>query len=85
MPSRVRLNSPAGIRGIWPNVVPEERNGEWIAYRFGDYGERVLRALRAVASSELGCNVIVDDLLFKRAYLDDYVDVLNAEKLGLSG
>ena len=41
---------------------------------------------RAVAAlTELGCNVIVDDLLFKRAYLDDYVDVLNAEKTWFIG
>ncbi|MDP6187258.1 MAG: hypothetical protein QF863_08500, partial [Pseudomonadales bacterium] len=30
-------------------------------------------------------NVIVDDLLFKRAYLDDYVQVLNADKTWFIG
>lgn len=84
MPSRVRgLNSPAGDPGASGlNVVPEERNGEWVTHiRFGDYGERVLAGMRRTVASlnALGCNVIVDDLLFKRAYLDDYVDVLNAE------
>ena len=35
---------------------------------------------RSVATlSNLGCNVIVDDLLFKPAYLADYVEVLNPD------
>ena len=38
------------------------------------------RACAEVATlSNLGCNVIVDDLLFKPAYLADYVEVLNPD------
>ncbi len=90
MPGRVRgLNSPAGDPGASGlNVVPEERDGEWVTHiRFGDYGERVLAGMRRTVASltELGCNVIVDDLLFKRAYLDDYVQVLNADKTWFIG
>ena len=90
MPGRVRgLNSPAGDPGASGlNVVPGKLNGEWVTHiRFGDYGERVLAGMRrSVASlTELGCNVIVDDLLFERAYLDDYVEVLNPEKTWFIG
>ena len=74
MPGRVRgLNSPAGDPGASGlNVVPGKLNGEWVTHiQFGDYGERVLAAMRRTVASltELGCNVIVDDLLFERAYL----------------
>jgi len=75
------LNSPAhtpGAAGL--NVVPRLDNGEPVTdIQFGAHGERVLKAMRrTVASfSDLGLHVIVDDLLFKREYLEDYVSVLN--------
>ena len=47
----------------------------WRLWRAGTCGHAPYCRL----SQCTGCNVIVDDLLFKRAYLDDYVDVLNAE------
>lgn len=90
MPGRVRgLNSPPGDPGASGlNVVPGKLNGEWVTHiRFGDYGERVLAGMRrtVAALTELGCNVIVDDLLFERAYLDDYVQVLNPDKTWFIG
>ena len=90
MPSRVRgLNSPAGDPGASGlNVVPALQDGEWVTQiQFGDYGEQVLKAMRrSIAGfAEIGCNVIIDDLLFKRAYLDDYVSILNPEKTWFIG
>ena len=90
MPSRVRgLNSPLGDPGASGlNVVPGELNGEWVTHiQFGDYGERVLAAMRRTVAtlSELGCNVIVDDLLFKRDYLEDYAAVLDPQKTWFIG
>jgi chloramphenicol 3-O phosphotransferase len=82
MPMRVRgLNAPVGTEGaLGLNVVPVEQDGEWVTQiQFGDYGERVLSAMRRSVAlfSELGLPVIVDDLLFKPEYLRDYVRVLN--------
>lgn len=90
MPGRVRgLNSPPGDPGASGlNVVPGELNGEWVTHiQFGDYGERVLAAMRRTVAtlSELGCNVIVDDLLFKRDYLEDYAGVLDPQKTWFIG
>ena len=90
MPSRVRgLNSPAGDPGASGlNVVPAQQNGKWVTQiQFGDYGEKVLKAMRrSIAGfAEMGCNVIVDDLLFKREYLEDYMSVLNPEKTWFIG
>ena len=82
MPSRVRgFNSPTndpGAQGL--NVVPECRDGQWVTnIKFGDYGERILAAMRRTVATlcQSGCSVIVDDLLFKRSYLDDYIQVLD--------
>ena len=90
MPGRVRgLNSPLGDPGASGlNVVPGELNGEWVTHiQFGDYGERVLAAMRRTVAtlSELGCNVIVDDLLLKRDYLEDYAAVLDPQKTWFIG
>jgi chloramphenicol 3-O phosphotransferase len=90
MPGRVRgLNSPPGDPGASGlNVVPGELNGEWVTHiQFGDYGERVLVAMRRTVAtlSEMGCNVIVDDLLFKRDYLEDYAAVLDPQKTWFIG
>lgn len=82
LPSRVRgLNAPArspGASGI--NVVPTEHNGELVTQiQFGHHGEQVLRGMRRciAAFGKIGANVIVDDLLFKPEYLQDYVAVLD--------
>ena len=77
MPGRYRgLNSPDGSPGSSGlNIVPREKDGELLTHiRFGDHGEQVLRGMRrAIAAfAEAGNNVIVDDLLFRPDYLDDY-------------
>jgi chloramphenicol 3-O phosphotransferase len=90
MPMRLRgLNSPEGSPGAdGLNIVPVEKDGELVtSIRFGEYGERVLAGMRRTIAlfSDMGTNVIVDDLLFKRSYLDDYVDVLDPSKTWFVG
>ena len=90
MPMRLRgLNSPPGTpgsRGL--NVVPIEKDGELVtSIQFGEYGEQVLKNMRRSIAlfQQAGTNVIIDDLLFKRAYLDDYVSVLDPENTWFIG
>ena len=90
LPGRTRgLNAPehtSGASGL--NVVPDTTDGNWVTHiRFGPHGENILHAMRRTVAlfSQLGNNVIVDDLLFKREYLDDYVNVLNPEKVWFIG
>jgi len=90
MPARVRgLNAPAGsdgARGL--NVVPAFIEGNPVTeIHFGDFGETVLRAMRRSAAELAGTGipVIVDDLLFKKAYLDDYVAVFDPESTWFVG
>jgi chloramphenicol 3-O phosphotransferase len=74
------LNSPdgtPGARGL--NVVPVARGNERVTeVRFGDIGKQVLRGMRrAIAAfAAEGNNVIIDDLMFERAFLFDYVEAL---------
>lgn len=81
MPGRFRgFNSPPdspGGRGL--NIVPvDTHEGRLTHIRFGSYGEQMLTGMRrAIAAfARVGNNVIIDDLLFKRDYLTDYVDAL---------
>jgi len=56
-------------------VVPVDLGNTRVTeIRFGDFGEAVLRAMRRTVAelAQQGVNVVVDDLLFKPAYLDDY-------------
>jgi chloramphenicol 3-O phosphotransferase len=81
MPGRYRgLNSPEGSPGSSGlNIVPQENDGELLTHiRFGEHGEQVLRGMRrAIAAfAQTGNNVIVDDLLFRPDYLDDYAIAL---------
>jgi len=81
LPGKFRgLNSPPGTPGAQGlNVVPIDLGGARVTeIRFGDFGEAVLRAMRrSVAElAQQGVNVVVDDLLFKPAYLDDYRSAL---------
>lgn len=90
MPLRVRgLNAPEGTDGaLGLNVVPVERNGELMTeVQFGEHGEMILAAMRrSVATfTNMGANVIVDDLLFKKAYLEDYVHVLDPDNTWFVG
>lgn len=91
MPGRYRgLNSPDGSPGAMGlNVVPTQREGELVTrIAFGDHGEQVLRGMRrAVAAfAREGNHVIIDDLLFKPEYLEDYalaLDGLDAWLIGV--
>ncbi|MBX3707413.1 MAG: AAA family ATPase [Pseudomonadales bacterium] len=90
MPGRYRgLNSPEGTpgsRGL--NVVPVTRDGQRITeVRFGDHGERVLRGMRrAIAAfAQAGNHVIIDDLLFRADYLEDYAEALEDLDVWLIG
>ena len=83
------LNAPpgdSGARGL--NVVPVERDGDRVTeIRFGDVGRRVLRGMRrsiATFASE-GNHVIVDDLMFEKSFLLDYLDVLNGLNVTFAG
>jgi chloramphenicol 3-O phosphotransferase len=81
MPGRYRgLNSPPGTPGhSGLNIVPMDKDGERLTHiRFGDHGEQVLRGMRrAIAAfARAGNHVIIDDLLFRPSYLDDYAEAL---------
>ena len=90
MPDRYRgLNSPAGSPGeSGLNIVPKVKDGELLTHiSFGAHGEQVLRGMRrAIAAfAEAGNNVIIDDLLFKPDYLDDYAQALSSIPAWLIG
>ena len=83
------LNSPSGdsgARGL--NVVPVQRDGDRVTeIRFGDVGRRVLRGMRrsiATFAGE-GNHVIVDDLMFEKSFLLDYLDVLKGLDVTFAG
>ena len=81
LPGKVRgMNSPPGTPGAQGlNVVPVELDGQRVTeIRFGEFGEAVLRAMRRTVAelAQQGVNVVVDDLLFKSSYLDDYRNAL---------
>ena len=90
MPDRFRgLNSPAGdpgARGL--NVVPVERDGTRVTeIRFGDVGRRVLRGMRraiAIFARE-GNHVIIDDLMFEKSFLLDYLEALQGLDVTFAG
>lgn len=90
LPDRYRgLNSPPqtpGEQGL--NVVPRDLDGERVtAIEFGSHGEQMLRGMRrAVAAfASQGNNVIVDDLLFKPEYLQDYAIALQRHQVWCVG
>jgi chloramphenicol 3-O phosphotransferase len=90
MPGKYRgLNSPEGSPGeLGLNVVPTQKEGQLVTeIRFGVLGERVLRGMRrAVAAfAREGNNVIVDDLLFKPEYLEDYMEAFDGLDAWLIG
>ena len=90
MPHRYRgLNSPAGSPGdSGLNIVPREKDGQYLTHiSFGTHGENVLKGMRrAIAAfAEQGNNVIIDDLLFKPEYLDDYALALESVPTWLIG
>ena len=81
MPGRYRgINAPEGTHGEQGlNVVPVRKRGELVTeIRFGAMGHRMLRGMhRAIAAfAAAGNNVVVDDILFEPAILDDYLVAL---------
>ena len=81
MPGAYRgLNAPDGSTGAAGlNVVPvDHASGRVTEIRFGAQGEAVLAGMRRAIAAFAACgqNIIIDDLLFKPAYLEDYVQVL---------
>ncbi len=74
------LNSREGTPGSKGlNIVPiAHQEAAVTEIRFGSIGERMLAGMRRsiAAFAAAGNNVIVDDLLFKPAYLRDYKAVL---------
>lgn len=90
LPGRYRgLNSPAGTPGdLGLNIVPVEKQGELVTeVRFGAHGEQMLKGMRrAIAAfAREGNNVIIDDLLFKADYLEDYAEALEGLDAWLIG
>jgi chloramphenicol 3-O phosphotransferase len=75
------LNSPPGTpgaRGL--NVVPVALGNERVTeVQFGDLGKQVLRGMRrAIAAfAREGNNVIIDDLMFEKEFLHDYLEALD--------
>lgn len=70
---------PESPGGLGLNIVPlDTEEGRLTHIRFGSYGEQMLRGMRRAmaAFARAGNNVIIDDLIFKRAYLIDYVEAL---------
>ena len=87
MPGRFRgLNSPLGTPGAQGlNIVPrnltlnDQETEQTVTHiQFGDTGRQILKGMRrAIAAfAEAGNNVIVDDILFERSFLQDYVQAL---------
>ncbi len=90
MPGRYRgLNSPPGTPGaLGLNVVPVQHEGQRVTrIDFGSHGEQVLRGMRrAIAAfAREGNHVIIDDLLFKPHYLEDYARALEGLDAWLIG
>lgn len=87
MPERVRgLNAPSGTEGSRGlNVIPRPNNQTAIV--FGDYGDKVLNNMRQSAAlfAASGIPVIVDDLLLKRSYVDDYLDAFDVDQSWVVG
>ena len=90
LPARFRgLNSPTatpGARGL--NIVPIDLEGDRVTdVQFGDVGKQMLRGMRRgiAAFARAGNNVIVDDLMFERSFLLDYLDALTGLEVTFVG
>lgn len=81
MPAKYRgLNSPEGTPGAMGlNVVPVKSDeGVFTDIQFGSMGCRMLKGMRrAIACmARAGNNIIIDDIIMKDDFLQDYLDVL---------
>ena len=82
LPAKYRgLNSPEGSTGeAGLNVVPvTDGETHYTAIKFGSTGRTMLlgmrRAIRALADA--GNNIIIDDIVLEKAFLEDYLSVFN--------
>ena len=90
MPGRYRgFNSPTGTPGAdGLNIVPTTLGDEPVtAIRFGDFGQRVLRGMRRAiaAMAREGVNVIVDDVVLEKSFVEDYAATLAAFDVTIVG
>ena len=90
LPARFRgLNAPAGSEGASGlNVVPvRQADAAWTEVRFGSHGQKLLRGMRRaiVTMADLGNNIIIDDIILERAFLDDYLEVMKDQTLYFVG
>lgn len=80
LPDKFRgLNSApgeTGFRGL--NVVPvTDQEKPFTSIEFGDVGETMLKGMRRAMASMVaaGNNIIIDDILLKAEFLQDYLEV----------
>lgn len=91
LPAKFRgLNAPAGTtgeRGL--NVVPvrQANNNSFTEVRFGEDGQKLLRGMRRsiLSLAREGLNIIIDDIILDRSFLDDYLEVMADEQLYFVG
>ena len=82
LPDKFRgLNAPPGTTGSQGlNVVPiVDGETAYTSIQFGEAGKKMLRGMRrAIAAMvESGNNVIIDDIILSKEFLDDYLDVFS--------
>ena len=80
LPDKYRgLNSNPGTTGhLGLNVVPvTERDKPFTSIEFGEVGETMLKGMRRAMAAMVneGNNIIIDDILLKREFLLDYLEV----------
>ena len=80
LPDKYRgLNSEPGSTGyLGLNVVPiTDRDKPFTSIHFGEVGVAMLRGMRRAMAAMVACgnNIIIDDILLERAFLDDYLAV----------
>ena len=81
MPPQYRgFNSPEGTTGASGlNIVPEKMKNQLVtSIKFGEFGKEVLKGMRrsVKAFANLGINVIVDDIMFEKDFVEDYAKIL---------
>lgn len=90
LPPRYRgLNSPPGTDGdAGLNVVPVSNGDErYTRICFGSVGKTMLKGMRRAiaAMAHCGNNIIIDDVLLEREFLDDYLEVFQELKVYFVG
>lgn len=91
LPAKFRgLNAPngtPGARGL--NIVPAKLgdNKACTEVRFGEVGQRLLKGMRRaiLTMAQQGNNIIIDDIILNKSFLDDYLDVMAEAQLYFVG